>query len=86
MTEKSKEPTPGDGIRSLRSTMLFRAVNYELYVKPNKGIMLFGVLAMLTCSGYLLYMRSKHDGTSYYESVEADGNVVFKKKTSRWVD
>ncbi|KAK2579314.1 hypothetical protein KPH14_008266 [Odynerus spinipes] len=66
--------------------MLFRAVNYELYVKPNKGIMLFGVTAMLICSGYLLYMRSKHDGTAYYESVEADGNVVVKKKTSRWVD
>lgn len=27
-------PKPGDGLRSLRSTMLFRAVNYELYVKP----------------------------------------------------
>lgn len=25
---------PGDGIRSLRSTSLFRVVNYELYAKP----------------------------------------------------
>lgn len=48
--------------------------------------MLFGVMAMLTCSGYLLYMRYKYDGTAYYESVEADGNVTFKKKTSKWLD
>lgn len=34
MKDKSKESAPGDGIRSLRSTMLFRAINYELYVKP----------------------------------------------------
>lgn len=25
---------PGDGIRSLRSTTLFRAINFELYTKP----------------------------------------------------
>lgn len=25
---------PGDGIRSLQSTTVFRAVNFELYAKP----------------------------------------------------
>lgn len=25
---------PGDGIRSMKSTNLFRAVNFELYAKP----------------------------------------------------
>lgn len=29
-----RETTPGDGLRSLRSTSLFRAINFELYVKP----------------------------------------------------
>ncbi|XP_015180361.1 PREDICTED: small integral membrane protein 8 [Polistes dominula] len=86
MKDKTKESAPGDGIRSLRSTALFRAVNYELYVKPNRGIMLFGVMAMLTCSGYLFYMRYKHDGTDYYESVQADGNITLKNKTSKWLD
>lgn len=33
-TNISKEPAPGDGIRSMRSTGLFRAVNFELYAKP----------------------------------------------------
>ncbi|CAH1368646.1 unnamed protein product [Tenebrio molitor] len=33
MSEK-KEPTPGDGLRSVKTTNLFRAVNFELYAKP----------------------------------------------------
>jgi len=34
MNKNTRETTPGDGLRSLRSTTLFRAVNFELYVKP----------------------------------------------------
>lgn len=38
VTENIKSETrtqqPGDGIRSLRSTMAFRAINFELYAKP----------------------------------------------------
>lgn len=33
MSEK-KAPAPGDGLRSLRSTGIFRVVNFELYAKP----------------------------------------------------
>jgi len=35
---QQRETTPGDGLRSLRSTTLFRAVNFELYVKPVRWI------------------------------------------------
>lgn len=31
---KSNEAAPGDGLRSVRTTSLFKAVNFELYVKP----------------------------------------------------
>lgn len=31
---KEKEAAPGDGIRSLRVSNLFKAANFELYVKP----------------------------------------------------
>lgn len=86
MNKKGNEPAPGDGLRSLRSTMLFRAVNYELYVKPNKMVMLFGLVTMLGCTGYILYMRQKDDGTSYYSAIESDGTVTQKKKTSKWTD
>lgn len=45
MNEKSeakavpKQPTkaaPGDGIRSMKATYAFRAINFELYAKPSK--------------------------------------------------
>ncbi|XP_053977670.1 small integral membrane protein 8 [Hylaeus volcanicus] len=84
MNKKDYEPAPGDGIRSLRSTTLFRAVNYELYIKPNKGIMLFGTIAICGCIGYIMFMRQNHDGAKYYSAVTADGTVVTKKKTSKW--
>lgn len=32
--EKPQQHQPGEGIRSMRSTTLFRAVNFELYAKP----------------------------------------------------
>lgn len=32
--EKPPKHQPGEGIRSMRSTTLFRAVNFELYAKP----------------------------------------------------
>jgi hypothetical protein len=33
MSDK-KAPAPGDGLRSLRTTGVFRVVNFELYAKP----------------------------------------------------
>lgn len=34
MDKKNHKAEPGDGLRSLKSTMLFRAINYELYIRP----------------------------------------------------
>lgn len=86
MEKKQNEPAPGDGLRSLRSTMLFRAVNYELYVKPNKVIMIFGAVTMLSSVAYILYMRQKYDRKQYYNAVAEDGSVVLTKKKSKWED
>lgn len=33
-TQTVPKAQPGEGIRSLQSTALFRAVNFELYAKP----------------------------------------------------
>ncbi|XP_020712464.1 small integral membrane protein 8 [Athalia rosae] len=84
--KNAPNPKPGDGLRSLRSTMLFRAVNYELYVKPNAVIMALGVVAMTGCAGYIYYMRSKYEGMGYYSAIEGDGKETFKKRTSKWND
>ncbi|XP_033324982.1 small integral membrane protein 8 [Megalopta genalis] len=86
MNKKQNKAEPGDGLRSLRSTMMFRAVNYELYAKPNKVVMIFGAATMLSCVGYILYMRQKYDSTQYYNAITEDGSVVLEKKTSKWVD
>lgn len=32
--EKPKQYNPGEGIRSMKSTTVFRAINFELYAKP----------------------------------------------------
>ncbi|XP_011301392.1 small integral membrane protein 8 [Fopius arisanus] len=83
-SQKNPGAAPGDGIRSLRSTMLFRAVNYELYVKPNIVIMALGLAAIVGCSGYIFYMRSKYEDMGYYTALETDGKETFKKKESKW--
>ncbi|KAK9297663.1 hypothetical protein QLX08_008714 [Tetragonisca angustula] len=84
MNKKDHKAEPGDGLRSLKSTMLFRAVNYELYVRPNKMVMIFGTIAIFSCVGYIVYMRCNSDNTKYYSAVTSDGSVDFKKKTSKW--
>lgn len=34
--EEPRKAAPGEGIRSMRSTWAFRAINFELYAKPSK--------------------------------------------------
>ncbi|XP_055702582.1 small integral membrane protein 8 [Phlebotomus papatasi] len=86
MSEKKgpAEPAPGDGLRSLRTTGVFRAVNFELYAKPNAVIMAIGVVCILGATGYIAYMRSKYEGMGYYSAVQSDGTEVFTKKQSKW--
>ncbi|XP_050483566.1 small integral membrane protein 8 [Bombus huntii] len=84
MDKKNHKAEPGDGLRSLKSTMLFRAINYELYVKPNKVVMIFGAIAMFSCIGYMAYMRHNSDNTNHYPAVTSDGSINLKKKTSKW--
>ena len=37
--DNKKESRPGDGLRSIKSTNIFRIVNFELYVKPVSTIL-----------------------------------------------
>lgn len=34
--EEPKKAAPGEGIRSMRATYAFRAINFELYAKPSE--------------------------------------------------
>ncbi|KAG5308884.1 SMIM8 protein, partial [Pseudoatta argentina] len=86
MNKNTRETTPGDGLRSLRSTTLFRAVNFELYVKPNKTIMILGIIAMLSCSGYIFYMNTNKKKNDYHIMVKSDETLELVKKVSKWTD
>ncbi|KAI8789143.1 small integral membrane protein 8 [Biomphalaria glabrata] len=67
------------------STPVFRAVNFELYVKPNTVTMICGVLAFSTCVGYIAYMNLKDDSKKEtYVTLDLDGKTTVRPKTSRW--
>lgn len=46
--------------------------------------MALGLTAMIGCSGYIYYMRSKYEDMGYYTAIESDGKETFKKKESKW--
>ncbi|VEN34331.1 unnamed protein product [Callosobruchus maculatus] len=82
--QDKKQSAPGDGLRSVRTTTFFRAINFELYAKPNAVIMGLGLVAIAGCAGYIAYMRSKYEKLGYYAAVKADGTEQFVKKKSKW--
>ncbi|XP_011173101.1 small integral membrane protein 8 [Solenopsis invicta] len=86
MNKNTRETIPGDGLRSLRSTTLFRAINFELYTKPNKTVMILGILAIVGCSGYIFYMNFNQKRNNYRTIVKSDDTVVLVKKASKWTD
>lgn len=79
-----RKAQPGDGIRSMQSTTMFRAINFELYAKPNIIVMCIGLMALGGTIGYIAYMRHKYEGMGYYTAVKEDGTEVFTKKKSKW--
>ncbi|KAL1497010.1 hypothetical protein ABEB36_008042 [Hypothenemus hampei] len=83
MSDK-KEPSPGDGIRSLKTSNVFRIINFELYTKPNLTIMGIGLVALTGCLGYIAYMRQKYEKLGFYGAIKDDGSEEFLKKNSKW--
>ncbi|PWA21864.1 hypothetical protein CCH79_00017590 [Gambusia affinis] len=89
-TDKGKESsgekgfrTPG--LRGTQTTTLFRAVNPELFIKPNKPVMLFGLVAITLSVGYLGYLHAvKENDQQLYEAIDSEGERYMKRKTSKW--
>ncbi|XP_022904703.1 small integral membrane protein 8 [Onthophagus taurus] len=81
---KKPESKPGDGIRSLQTSKLFRTLNFELYMKPNAVIMGLGLACMGGALAYIAYMRYQWESMGYYSAVTADGQETFLKKKSKW--
>ncbi|KAK9956036.1 hypothetical protein ABG768_013793 [Culter alburnus] len=73
------------GLRGVTTTSLFRAVNPELFIKPNKAVMAVGLLSLTLCVGYLGYLHAiRESDQQLYEAVDSDGERYMRRKTSRW--
>uniref|UniRef100_A0A1I8GV94 Small integral membrane protein 8 n=1 Tax=Macrostomum lignano TaxID=282301 RepID=A0A1I8GV94_9PLAT len=51
----------GGGLSGLKTSPMFRALNYELYTKPNKTVMLIGTAALTCCAAFLAYMNVRQE-------------------------
>ncbi|XP_062324473.1 small integral membrane protein 8 [Osmerus eperlanus] len=73
------------GLRGAKTTTLFRAVNPELFIKPNKPMMAFGLVTITLCVGYLGYLNAiKENDQQLYEAVDSEGDRYMRRKTSKW--
>ncbi|XP_054618172.1 small integral membrane protein 8 [Dunckerocampus dactyliophorus] len=72
------------GLRGAQTTTLFRVVNPELFIKPNKPVMAFGLVTISLCVAYLGYLHAMKDDQQLYEAIDSDGERLMKRKTSKW--
>ncbi|XP_020776276.2 LOW QUALITY PROTEIN: small integral membrane protein 8 [Boleophthalmus pectinirostris] len=73
------------GLRGAKTTTLFRAVNPELFIKPNKTVMGFGLLSITLCVCYLGYMHATQENQQQlYEAIDSEGERYMRRKTSKW--
>ncbi|GAB6023324.1 hypothetical protein CHUAL_008127, partial [Chamberlinius hualienensis] len=66
------------GLRNAQTTNLFRVMNFELFVKPNKYVMAMGITAISLCVGYLAYLNVQKDNKAVYEGINEDGSKVLR--------
>ena len=85
--QSPKEPpkaAAGDGIRSLETSGVFRTLNFELYTKPNKWVMGFGLVAISGCMGYLAWLKSQHKEQGLYTAMDDQDQLYLAKKRNKW--
>ena len=80
MDKKPGQQPPKD-FRDLGATTLFRITNFELYAKPRKPVMFFGLTTFSICCGYLLYMNLTYDDQLQKENAILNQE---EKVKSRW--
>ncbi|XP_045191072.1 small integral membrane protein 8-like [Mercenaria mercenaria] len=79
---EAKEP----GLRGVKTTNIFRMVNFELFAKPNKRVMGLGGFAFLAACGYILYIRltDEYKDVPTYTTISDDGSLTRRVKHSKW--
>ncbi|XP_008066058.1 small integral membrane protein 8 isoform X1 [Carlito syrichta] len=73
------------GLRGVRTTTLFRAVNPELFIKPNKPVMAFGLVTLSLCVAYIGYLHATQENKKdLYEAIDSEGHSYMRRRTSKW--
>ncbi|XP_006902090.1 PREDICTED: small integral membrane protein 8 [Elephantulus edwardii] len=73
------------GLRGVRTTNLFRAVNPELFIKPNKPVMAFGLITLSLCVAYIGYLHATQENKKdLCEAIDSEGHSYMRRKTSKW--
>nr|XP_033793073.1 small integral membrane protein 8 [Geotrypetes seraphini] len=73
------------GLRGVRTSSLFRAVNPELFIRPNKPVMAFGLIAVTLCVAYIGYLHATEENKKdLYEAIDSEGTRYMRRKSSKW--
>jgi len=80
---------PGDGIRTSPATAFFRITNFELYAKPNKFVMTFGLASLSVALGLIGYMyfekyQVEAEFGPVYKTITEEGGTEYRRKKSKW--
>ncbi|XP_071793217.1 small integral membrane protein 8-like [Asterias amurensis] len=81
-----KSSRPQGGLGTVRTTSLFRAVNFELFARQNKYVMGFGLVALTGCVAYIAYLNATTENKrdKMYEEHHSDGTKEMRIKRSKW--
>ena len=73
------------------ATTAFKAINPELFIKPNKYTTVIGLLALSGCVAFIGYMHAQDENRKdladgkVYKAMDEDGKYAqVVKKKSRW--
>jgi len=80
----SGQQQPGEGIRNLQTSNVFRTLNFELYTKPNKVVMALGITAFAGCVGYIAYMNHQWKEAKVVTALNDKDELILVKKKSQW--
>uniref|UniRef100_H0WVC4 Small integral membrane protein 8 n=1 Tax=Otolemur garnettii TaxID=30611 RepID=H0WVC4_OTOGA len=73
------------GLRGVHTTTLFRAVNPELFINPNKPVMAFGLAALSLCVAYTGYLHATQEiKKDLCEAVDSEGHRHMRRRASEW--
>jgi len=69
----------------VQSTALFRAMNFELFVKPNIVVMGIGIVSITACIAYIAYWNATAENRKNdYMALTEQGNLEKRKRSSKW--